>query len=360
MERTLIQDITEKGLQVYFNERKYPSMYYPTFFPFKTVFSLDYKTLIGEIGAPVAADVIAYDASAPLKTRKVVSSLSGSIPKIAVKRKMKESDLLQYHTLRQLANADEEQLLNLIYSDLDFVVESVAARMEYLALKIISQTKLSLSISENNGIVTEEAIDFLMPADNKFGADVVWSAANATTMTPIDDFKAVVEEAESNADLVQYALMDTVTFRLFTKSKQVQDHVKTYGQITASGVVPFMSLDYVNAALTASDLPQIIVVKQAINIESKSGDFVKVNPWNSQYVTFIPQSILGNMLAAPIAEELHKPEQVLQVKTNNILVSRYSNVDPVTEFTKGEINAFPSWKNIQNCYSLDRNHTTWN
>jgi len=359
MEKSLIKEITQKGLEVYYRNRQFEEMYWPVFFPLKNVLTLNVQTLIGEQGGRVAADVIAYDATAPLKTRQVIGKMQTDIPKIAMKRKMTESQILEYEILSNMANADEKQVLDLIYDDLDFVVQSANARMEWLALKIISQTKLILSSTNNNGRVTEEAIDFLMPDNNKFGASVVWSVANAATMKPIDDFKNIMEDAEANGKVLKYALMDKATFNIFTGSTQVKEFAKTYGQITATGVTPFLSLDYINAALDAADLPQIRVIKQSIGIENKDGQIVKTNPWNTSYVTFIPDFKLGNMLNGPIAEELRPPKQVIQAKSGNVLVTKYSTVDPVAEFTKSEANSFPAWNTISDCYSLKRDATSW-
>lgn len=73
------------------NTRHVKPVVFPNFFGVKRKTSLKWETLTGEKGAPVMADVISFDASAPQKTREVISKLSGDIPKTAVKRGMNES-----------------------------------------------------------------------------------------------------------------------------------------------------------------------------------------------------------------------------------------------------------------------------
>jgi len=153
MEKSLINEITQKGLDTYYKARTFEAMYWPLFFPLKNVLSLDVTTLIGEQGGRVAADVIAFDASAPLKTRQVVAKMKVDIPKIAMKRKMSEKDILEYRILSSMADGNEKQILDLIYDDLDFVVQSANARLEWLALTAISQTKIILSSTNNNCII---------------------------------------------------------------------------------------------------------------------------------------------------------------------------------------------------------------
>jgi hypothetical protein len=65
------------------------------------------------------------------------------------------------------------------------------------------------------------------------------------------------------------------------------------------------------------------------------------------------------MLFAPIAEETNPPKQVTQTKVDGVLISKYSDVDPVMEFTKGESNAFPSWTRVDECFNLYTLATTW-
>ena len=92
MERSLLKEVNKKSMTARLNSRKVKPLFFPNFFGIKQVTKLTWETLTGEKGAPVMADVISYDASAPIKTRSVVGKMSGDIPKIAIKRGMKESD----------------------------------------------------------------------------------------------------------------------------------------------------------------------------------------------------------------------------------------------------------------------------
>jgi len=358
MERSILKEITGANLETYFKERQYDAMFYPSLFPLKNVLRLDYTTLIGEQNGRVAADIIAFNASAPLKSRQIVSKLEGDIPKTAVKRKMSESDFLDYFTLSQLASTDEKQILDLVFSDIDFVVDSVAGRLEWLALTAINKTTVELTVSNNNGLVTAVAVDFQMPTNNKKAASVAWGSG-VTTSKPITDFKTVVKSARAKGRKLAYALMNPDTFDYMLDSTEMQNLIKAYFKLEVSSVVPIQSLDAVNAVLKGNQLPEIIIIDQSIGIENKAGVITYANPFTADFVTFVPSLVLGDYLNAPIAEELAKPAQVIQSKAGNILVSKFSLVDPVAEFTKGECNSFPSWKNIDSCWSLRATATTW-
>ena len=119
---------------------------------------MKWETLVGEKGAPVIADVVSFDSSAPEKTREVISKMSGDIPKTAVKRGMNESDYQEYKNLERDAQGDAEQmeLLNLAFKDQDFVYNAVRGRMEWWAMQYMSRAGFNLSAKNNNGIVTTE------------------------------------------------------------------------------------------------------------------------------------------------------------------------------------------------------------
>lgn len=357
MENSIIKEVEKKNLDSYFETRQYDELYWPTLFPLKNIFALNFTTLIGEQGGRVAADVIAYDAESPLKTRRAVSKMSGDIPKIAIKRRMSEQDLLTYDILSAMSNTDEQQILDLVYEDVDFVTEGANARMEWLALQAVSQTKITLSSSNNDGRVTEEAVDYLMPTANKDGVIAVWSG-NPTTAKPISDFKAVTKTARGKGTKLVAAMMHPDAYDDFIAADETINFLKGYYNMLAADVFALTDVESVNKALERNKLPKIIIVDQSIDIEIESVK-TSVNPWNEKYVTFVPATTLGDMLNGPIAEELHPPKNVLQVKTGNVLVTKYSTVDPVNELTKAECNSFPSWKNVDRCYSLKVDATTW-
>ncbi len=47
-------------------------------------------------------------------------------------------------------------------------------------------------------------------------------------------------------------------------------------------------------------------------------------------------------------------------KKGHVLVSKWSTINPLVEWTMGESNAFVSFSAIRSCWSLDtESHTTW-
>ena len=367
-----LAEMTEKTLCVYLDKKEYLKRYFINFFPIKYTPFLSYEVLIGEKGIS-AADIVSYNSSAPEKTRKVVDRLRGSIPAIRVKKTMSEVRLNEYNICKAVVknDADKQTLLDLVFDDIDFVVESIMQRCEWLALQALSQTVISLTSTNNAGIVTEEAINFGLPAANKeyvggAAANRQWLVANATTSKPITDIEAICKEARGKGVKIKHIVMNTSKFIDFKASSEVKDYV--YGlMISQAGIVPGVAptLEVINRVLVESGLPSLIIIDTFIDLEDADHTITSVDPWlNSagadKYVLFVPELPLGRFLHGPIAAETVKDPGIIQDKTGHILVQSISEQDPVQQKTVGLANCFISFDKINMVWSLNtESHTSW-
>jgi hypothetical protein len=358
MERSILKELNHKNMEVYLTNRQFQNVYFPLFFPVKKTSFLTYETLVGVQNGRVAADVVSYDSSAPLKTRQVISKLTGEIPAIRVKRAMSEKDINEYNILSAMASApDQKQLIDLVFGDVDFVFEAVQARLEWMALSALSTGVISLSTSNNNGMVTEASIDFQVPTANKTGVYDEWD--QTATATPIADIRAVDTLASNNGHKLQFILMRKNTFNEMRLCAEVKSLLATY-LLSGSATTFAPNIETVNNYLAAEGLPTIKIIDQSIGIESTAGVVTYSNPWSDHKVAFIPEQTCGLMLFGPIASQTNPPAQEIQVVRNNILIAKYRTSDPVNEFTRGEANAFPSWSNVDRVYLMNTNQTsTW-
>jgi hypothetical protein len=143
MERSILKELTKVNVEAYVNRQRelfLQKMYWQQFFPLKYTTQLTWESLSGSGGNPVMADVIEYNSSAPLKSRRVVTKQTGDIPKIAIKRQMDEKDMNDYNILKALSQGDANRsaLLDLVFNDIDFCYTGVMARTEYLAMQALS------------------------------------------------------------------------------------------------------------------------------------------------------------------------------------------------------------------------------
>lgn len=368
MEYSLLKEIDKKSLQAYLIARVFEKLFWPTFFPLKSTPFLTYETLVGSKGHRVAADVVAYDASAPLKTRRTVSKLSGEIPSIRMKKKMTEMDLNTYNILKAQARPEHKSLLDLVFGDIDDCVDGVNARLEWMIFQALSKGQITLSaITNAAGVITEKAIDFGLPAANKkevVGATTTyWTITNAANSKPITDIEFVMEAARTLGITPRYMLMNRSKWLAFRCSSQVKDFVVPFAIYGGTRLKRAPTIEVANEAMKSEGYPLIMVIDTRISYEDAGHTITAIDPWldaagEDRYVTFLEDLKCGDMLHGPIAEETNPPKQVVQAKKGPILISKWSDVDPVAEYTKGELNAFPSWPTIDRVLSLDTENAT--
>jgi len=304
------------------------------------------------------ADVIEYNSSAPLKTRRVVTKTTGDIPKIAIKRQMDEKDMNDYNILKAVSQGDANRssLLDIVFNDIDFCYTGVQARTEYLALQALSYGKITLTSSNNNGIITEEDCDFGIPAGNKGAVALQWSQASGAT--PMTDIRTVVDNAAASGYPLNYMVMDKTAFGQLQANTQVQNEWAVMRNTTIKATPTAGDL---NSLLESRLLPKIIIVDSAVRFESLAHSLTNVAPWKTGYIAFIPDIKVGNILHGPIAEETSESvsKKAIQVKRDHVLLSKWSELEPFGEFTKGQANAFPRFTDADGIHLLYVNGTSW-
>lgn len=362
MERSLLKEINKSTMDAYINRKRealLKTLYWRLFFGLKATSQLTWESLSGSGGAPVMADVVEYNASAPLKTRRTVTKTSGDIPKITLKRQMDEKDLNDYNVMKAMANtANKSDLLKLVFDDVDFCYTGVQARTEHLCLQALSYGTLALTTSDNNGIVTETSVDFGVPTAQKTAVDTIWSTA--ASATPITDIKTVVEAARANGHIITKIVMDLATFNYMAATTEMTNTYAAFRGYSSKTKQSLM-LDDINMYLQGHMLPSIIVVNSAVRFESLAHSMTNVAPWKTGYVTFLTDQMVGNVKHGPIAEEnLASVKKIaVMTKRDHVLISKWSTMDPVAEMTKGQANAFPTFNDVDSIYILKTNGTTW-
>lgn len=360
MERTLLKEMTNPRLNAYLEKNRYTERYWPSFFPLEYRDELTWEELEATEGANIKADVISYDSSAPEKGREVIGKASGKIAKMAIKRKMREEDFLMYRRLSKGSGSDTEKkaILDLVFNDIDFVVEGINANTEYLALQAASTGQITLDKENNNGIITEKAIDLGIPSANKLAITTLLS--DTSNCDFIAEVKKIDKAARKKGVKLQYMFTDPDTVDAILALDATK---AAYGYFLTNTREPFlgsMFLDNLNALLKKNRLPQIIEIDTYIRHENKDHKRETLQPWQAGYITFTVEKTLGRMQHGPIAEEDAESvkKMAIQSKKGHCLVTKWSEVDPVREMTKGEAHCFPVIKGAQDMWILNTNSTT--
>lgn len=360
MERSVLQEITDARLQAYLKKNQFADRYWPALFPLDYRDELTWESLQGEEGANIKADVIAYDSSAPEKGRSIIGKASGKIAKTAVIRAMREEDFLMYRRLKKGATNDSEKqaILNMVFNDIDFVVNGVNATAEFLALQAASTGQITLDKDNNNGVITATAVDMGVPTGNKTNVTTLFSTT--ATADYIAEVKKIDKAARKAGTRLMYQFMDPETF----DSIVALDKVKAaYGFFVSNTNVSYngnIAVEDLNKLLSKNRLPEIVLIDTFIQSEDKNHVRTTIQPWKEGYITFAAEKVLGRLQHGPIAEEDAESvkKYAVQAKKGHVLVTKWSDVNPVKEYTKGEGHFFPVLKNPESIYILNTKSTT--
>jgi len=361
MERSILKELNKSNMTANVNAAKeafLKRLFWPLFFTLKYTTQLTWESLSGSSGSPVMADVIKYNASAPEKTRRYVKKMAGDIPKTAIKRSMDEKDMNDYNTLSALANdSNKKALLDIVFGDVDFCYTGVLARTEFLSMQALSWGSISLTASNNNGIITETTVDIGIPSGNKTAVSTIWSTA--ASATPIADIKEKVEAAEDAGVNLSYMIMDKATFNFMVATTEVKNSWALFQNITGRTAIP--TLENMNQMLSAQMLPEIKVVNSSVRFENSEHVLSTVKPWKTGYVTLVPEMNVGEIQHGPIAKENSEAFTKIAVTTkkDHVFVSKWFNAENAKEFTEAQGNFFPAFKDVESIYILKTNGTSW-
>lgn len=302
---------------------------------------LTYATVIGKARIEAAASVVAHGSEAPLRSRAGLEKLSGEIAALKVKRKMDESDYRDYLTMQALNVSDEakkSQILQLIWNDVKYVVDSVAARLDIMTAQALSTGTIPINIATNPDGIVPGTVDLLVPDARKQTGTAAfsWTSTgrrwnNSGSATPITDIRTLTQTLWNNEGIVHDKVLMTPTkWWEIQKSKEVTD--------TFSGVP---TLENFNSFMQANQLPIIELVNVRARIES-DGVLSSVTTWqDNRIIVFVPDGQLGIIHNALSVEQISPVTGVDYALNNNILVSKWAQTEPFGEFTRGELAAFP-------------------
>lgn len=339
MEHSILSDIlTAKVLASFVEAWKPEQSPIIKYLPYKAIPTLTYKTVLGQEVRPMA-DVVAYDADYPQKRREVLGKITGDIPALRVIKKMDEVDLNNYGQFLAMKDVDINAVMDLVFGDVQYCYAGCLNRLSYLGFQALSTGIIALDGANNAGIVTEEDIDFQIPADNKSGASVLWDAEDISTTKPITDIIAITNTARDAGVILKRMLMSRTTFSYLRRSQETIN--LCFGQ-SGVGVTKLPNVALVNENLVADGLPSIDIIDSFFQFENALHDITNLQAWDEGKVAFLPQDIVGSTLHCRTAEEQFPPKQVTQTKKDVVLISKWSEVAPIKEFTAGAVNGFPS------------------
>lgn len=323
--------------------------------PNLTVDDLAFEYLLGANRRPAMATVLSYDSEAPLAGRSGQGErIGGELPPIKRKMRLGEKEIIRRYTNPRVGTADQQVALNGVYNDTLDLIESVQARIEWMALQTLSENVL-LYDEDDIKWAFDYGVngDFQWNIPTKLDNHSRWGngATNQTitvgdpwnvpaTATYINDLQKICDliERTTGQRPVEF-VCSRVVLDYMANSKEIKDLVRG----TAAGTTTLMLSDpEIQSVFTRYRLPTIVPYDVTVMRELEDGSQVEVRPL-AQNKAFLTQGRpIGNFLHGPTAESRILANTAYAQLASGIWANTYATDEPPAEWTKVAAVAFPT------------------
>lgn len=306
-----------------------------SFLPSENIDDIEYRVAAGGTGLADAAVYRSYDAEAPVGRRQPLSSMIGELPPISEKLRSSEYEQLR---LRKLA---DEAIRNALFNDAGKAVRDIAARIEYAR----GQTLI-------NGATP-------IP---ELGVTVNWGRTPAHTVTAATLWSSTTPVADILSDLMSwrdtYLNTNAVDPGTLVVSRRIWN-VMLRNQSVRNQVFPgsnqpsIVTTANLNAMLLAEGLPEVVLYQAQVNISAVATRVIPDNillmlppavDGSAQDNGLIEDTQLGGVFWGTTMES-QEPGYGLEGDEPGIVAGVYSEVDPVSLWTKAAAIAMPVMPN---------------
>lgn len=321
---------------------------------------LDFEEIVGQYNITVAAPTIGENSKEAILSSEGLETLKERVLNHAITRPMTMQD---YRKVLQLLDsksipdkAKTQQLVNLMWGNVQGVVNSVLAKLDIIFLKALFNGGICALDTENNpegGV--KGSISFNQPADNiiPVTAETKWIDTNKSTVDCLEDIQSVIDAAQDKTVFAKILCAPSL-ISYICRSTKVRQLI--WGTDKGSRLVQLKDL---NAYMQENNYPVFEPVRRSVRIQNGT-TMTPYSPINANNLVFIPEGKLGIVKNAWANSELKEEPGVAYSNYGRIRVSQWGvgetqNSNGV-EFTKAEIFALPVITEMNGIYTLKTNY----
>jgi len=315
---------------------------------------LNFEELIGKYNITVAAPTIGDMSKEPILGSEGIETLKETILNHAISLPMTIQDyrkVLQILDSKSLPDKTKtQQLINLMWGNVQTVVSSVLGKLDVIFLRALSNEGVCELDDENNpegGV--RGSISFNQPSSNIASATTAWTDDNKSTVDCFEDIQAVIDAAQDKVVFSKILLAPSV-LSYICRTTLIKKMV--WGSDKAAKIVTPREL---NEYMLENNLPIFVPIRRQVRIQNGVNK-TPYTPWNAKNIVFVPEGKLGLVKNAWANNELREEPGVAYSNYGRIRVSQWGagetqNSNGV-EFTKAEAYALPVITEMNGIYTL--------
>lgn len=293
----------------------------------------------------VAADYVAVDSPVPLKSRDKLSTASGKLPKLGMKKSLKESEILQLRIMESQGGQVAEIRRKLAQDPVACNV-GIDERNEYALLYGLSNGYVAIRDEDNPKELLRITYKYL--ADNTLGIE---SAEEGIT---VQDLKNCIERASNDGNTIIKFWIGKSKFDELKKAQDARELVASYrGQTYDSQTkLPVPNATLFQDAFLDETGVSFQIINRTVRLEH-DGVKKSVKPWNNNMIIGVCSEMIGALVYGQVAEATNHVAGVTYQQIDYKLISQYSTTDPLKETTAVQAYCLPVIEDVDTVYQID-------
>lgn len=293
----------------------------------------------------VAADYVAIDSPVPLKSRDRISVANGKLPKMGMKKNLKESEILALRIMEAQGGQTAEIRRKLAQDPVACSV-GIDERNEYALLYGLSNGYVAVRDDDNPKELLR--INYQYPEANKLGIN------NKKDGLTVDDLKNTIERATNDGNTIIQFWIAKTTFDALKKTQVAKELVATYnGQSYDSNTkLPTPTSTKFQEAFEDETGVTFRIINRTVRFE-EDGERRSVKPWNKNMVIGVCNTMIGALVYGQVAEATNRVSGVTYQQIDYKLISQYSTTDPLMETTAVQAYCLPVIEDVDSIYQID-------
>ncbi len=312
----------------------------------RRVYSIDNKWETDTVDTTyVAADYVAVDSPVPLKARDKISTNNGKLPKMGMKKFLKESDIIKLR-LMEAQGGQVAEIRRRLAQDPVACSVGIDERNEYALLYGLSNGYVAVRDDDNPKELLRISYQYL--DDNKLG---VKDTKEGLT---VDDLKNCIDRASSDGNTITKFWIAKSTFDALKKTDSAKELVATYNGQTydSSTKLPTPTSSKFQEAFEDETGVTFQIVDRTVFLEH-DGKRKPTKPWNKNMVIGVCGDMIGALVYGQVAEATNPVANVTYQTIDYKLISRFSETDPLMETTAVQAYCLPIIEDVDSIYQID-------
>lgn len=294
-------------------------------------FQFAWEIIAGKDLLPVAAEVSALDAEAPIRQRPDAKRITAET--MLIKHKI---NLTEHANRVKNHGVGSDKVKEVIFDDVDNLYRGVRARVEAMKMELLANGYVT--VKENN---INKVVDYEYPTANIFITDLTNPSADV-----IELVEKVKTAAKANGKEITYAICSSRTINLLFKNTGLVTLWKN-----SSLVIPAPTKSAFKAFLEGLFEMQIIEYNEQYRYEKADGSYGQSRFYPEDRITFVAGEAgaeLGVSAFAPTPEEEMLEDSV--VLDGYAVATLWDEKDPAAQWTKVSAENLPIVKDVDSFY----------